>query len=328
MLAGRKQTEWDVTCLGELLIDLVPHSKSNGEWLYAPSPGGAPGNVAVGLARLGRRAAMLGKVGNDGFGNMIVSALNRHGVDTSGVSRSACEKTGLSVITLGPAGDRDFVFYRDNPADLAIDLDDVNPELIEHSTVLHLGVLPISAPRSAAAQNKAISLAKAAGRLISVDPNFRPALWQDHSAMLLAGRELIAQADIVKLNENELFALVEGSSIEKAARTLWHKDLKMLAVTKGAYGAELFTTTKRFACEGFAVESSDTTAAGDAFTASLLSGLLEIAVNTADHDQLSNILRSACAAGALATTKKGAMASVPGREDIAQFMKERGEGQN
>jgi fructokinase len=325
MITGERQAVWDVACLGELVIDLVPHSKSGEEWLYAPSPGGAPGNVAVGLARLGRRVVMLGKVGQEGFGNMIVSALDRYGVDTSGVTRAAREKTGLSVVTLGSAGEREFIFYRDNPADLAIDMDDVNPELIENATILHVGVLPISAPRSAAAQRETISLAKAAGRLVSVDPNFRPALWQDRDAMLFAAREVIAQADIVKLSEDELFGLTEPRSIVEAVRSLWHKRLKIMAVTKGARGAELFTSTERFVCNSYTVEAIDTTAAGDAFMASLLSGLLEIAMDTADHHQLAYILRSSCAAGALATTTRGAMESIPGREDIAQFMNGRGE---
>ena len=325
MIASERLVVWDVACLGELVIDLVPHSKSGEDWLYAPSPGGAPGNVAVGLARLGRRAVMLGKVGKEGFGNMIVSALDRYGVDTSGVTRAAREKTGLSVVTLGRAGEREFIFYRDNPADLAIDMDDVNPELIEHAAITHVGVLPFSAPRSAAAQRKAVSLAKAAGRLVSVDPNFRPALWQDRDAMLFAAREMITQADIVKLSEDELFGLTGVSSSEEAARSLWHKRLKTMAVTKGAQGAELFTSTARFVCNGYAVEAIDTTAAGDAFMASLLSGLLEIAMDTADHHQLAYILRSSCAAGALATTIRGAMESIPAREDIAQFMNGRGE---
>ena len=97
---------WDVACLGDLLIDLVPHSMSGGEWLYAPSPGGAPGNVAVGLAKLDRRVVMIGKVAEDTFGNLIVSALHGHGVDTAGVSRTRHERTAMSVVTLGPGGER------------------------------------------------------------------------------------------------------------------------------------------------------------------------------------------------------------------------------
>ena len=311
---------WDVACLGDLLIDLVPHSMSGGEWLYAPSPGGAPGNVAVGLAKLDRRVVMIGKVAEDTFGNLIVSALHGHGVDTAGISRTRHERTAMSVVTLGPAGDREFAFYRDNPADLAMDAKEIVPQHIENSSILHLGVLPLSAPRSAAAQRRAGSLAKAAGRMISVDPNFRPALWKDRDAMLSGGHELVAQADIVKLNEEELFLLARGGSIEEAARALWHKDLKVMAVTRGAHGAELFTSKDRFVCNGFQVGAVDTTAAGDAFHACLLSGLLDVGVVAAGGDQIAQVLRAACAAGAVAATRKGAMESMPTRHEIAQFM--------
>jgi fructokinase len=316
---------WDVVCLGEVMIDLVPHTKVDGQWLYAPNPGGAPGNVAVGLARLGHRVVMLSKVGDEAFGDLVVAALRRHGVDTSGVTRAVSEKTGLSVVTLAPDGDRDFIFYRDNAADLLVGVDDVKPELIEHSRLLHVGVLPMSTARTGAAQRKAIRLAQDAGRLISADPNFRPALWTDRSAMLRAGRELVAEADIVKLSEGELFDLTEEGSIEEAARSLWHDGLLVLAVTKGAQGAELFTSSERFACDGFVVDAIDTTGAGDAFVASLLSGLLEPAMDFGDHDRLSHILRSACAAGAIATTKKGAMETLPGRETLSRFLDERRE---
>ena len=77
---------WDVTCLGDLVIDLAPHSVSDGKRLYAPHPGGAPGNVAVGLARLGRKSLMIAKLGDEAFGQMIAETLRRQGVDTAGVS--------------------------------------------------------------------------------------------------------------------------------------------------------------------------------------------------------------------------------------------------
>ena len=315
----------DVACLGELVIDLVPHSKADGDWLYAPSPGGAPGNVAVGLARLGHSAAMIGKVGGEAFGGLIVRALQRHGVDTCGVSMARHEKTGLSVVTLAPDGDRDFTFYRDTPADTVLDVADIDPAVIENTRLLHVGVLLMAAPRSAAAQTKAMQLARAAGKPIAVDVNFRPSLWPTEDAMLKAGRDIIAGAEVVKVSEAELRALAGGGSIEGAARSLWHPAMKVLAVTKGAQGACLFTAKGQITCRGYAVDAIDTTAAGDAFMASLMSGLLEIGIETGDDVLLLQILRQACAAGALAATMKGAMASLPDREAITRFMAERPE---
>ena len=111
---------WDVACLGDLVIDLAPRQQVEGQWLYAPNPGGAPGNVAVGLARLGARAIMLAKLGDEAFGRMIAAELLSHGVDPSGLSFAAGHKTRLSVVTLDDNGERDFIFYGDDPADLLI----------------------------------------------------------------------------------------------------------------------------------------------------------------------------------------------------------------
>ena len=312
---------WDVACLGDLVVDLVPHSVHEGQWLYAPHPGGAPGNVAVGLARLGRKALMLAKLGDEAFGHMIAATLVRQGVDTAGLSFTAAAKTRLSIVTLDDAGDRDFIFYGDSPADLLISADDILPAFVEDTAILHLGGLLMAGPQSSAAQEKAIGMARAFGRLISVDPNFRPSLWADHGAMLQAGRHLVAVAAIVKLSEEELLALSPGQSIESAARALWHDGLKLMAVTLGAAGAVMFTVDRTFTCGGFPVAAVDTTAAGDAFMAALLAGLLDIGMDLTAEDRLASILRSACAAGALAATGKGAMESLPTPEEIAHLLR-------
>lgn len=312
---------WDVACLGELVIDLVPHSQAGGQWLYAPNPGGAPGNVAVGLARLGHPVVMISKVGNEAFGRMLIAALEGFCVDTAGVARGEREKTCLSVVALDPDGERDFFFYRDDPAELAIDADEIDERLVGEVKIVHLGALPFSARRSAEAQRKAIRLAHATGRLISADPNFRPSLWPNRGAMLEAGRELIAEAAIVKVSEEELVAMAGGApSVEEAVRALWHPSLQVMAVTRGARGAELFTAADRFVCHGFAVGAVDTTAAGDAFAAALLSGLLDSQMKPAGRDGFLRLLRSACAAGAIAATTKGAMGSLPGRAELARFL--------
>jgi fructokinase len=306
----------DVACFGELFIDLVPRGAADGQLLFAACPGGAPGNVAVGLARLGHKACMLSRVGDDAFGRLLMTTLKGYGVDTSGVRFSATERTGLSVVTLDKEGERSFMFYHDNPADLNIDPKDVSPDVMAGARMLHVGVLPLSAPKSAAAQRKAMDLADAAGLSISCDLNFRPALWQDAEDMVEAGRFLISRSAIVKVSEEELEALGGGGSMDAAVRSLWHDRLRLFSVTRGAKGAVLYAAHGTAVCEGFTVNAIDTTGAGDAYTAALLSGVLDGAAD----DQLPRLLLQACAAGALATTKKGAMDSLPDRASIAQLI--------
>jgi fructokinase len=306
----------DVMCFGELFIDLVPNGSVDGKLLFAACPGGAPGNVAVGLASLGHKAFMLSRVGDDAFGRLLVATLDSHGVDVSGVRLSPMERTGHSVVTLDKEGDRSFTFYHDNPADLNIDPQDVSPDAVTGARMLHVGVLPLSAPKSAAAQRKAMDLADAAGLSISCDLNFRPAMWQDAEEMVEAGRFVISRSAIVKVSEEELAALSGSDKMDDAVQSLWHEKLRLFSVTRGAHGAVLYGERGTAVFQGFAVNAIDTTGAGDAYTAALLSGVLDGAAD----DQLPQLLLQACAAGALATTKTGAMDSLPSRNNIAQLL--------
>lgn len=305
----------DVACLGELVIDMVPAVETDGRHTFEPKAGGAPGNVAVGLARLGRRAAMVAKVGDEPFGAMLVSALARHGVATRGVVRSASHRTSLAFVVLGPGGERDFFFYRDNAADMFLERGELARDVIAAAAVLHVNTVMLLGKASAEAQALAIDVARGAGRLVSVDLNFRRPLWDDRDRMIRAARMMIREAAILKMTEDELRDVAGGDSIADCVRTIWHPELRICAVTKGAAGAELFTSANHATFPGFRVRSIDTTGAGDAFAACLLSELLDTSFDP-PSERLAGMLRRACAAGALSTTKKGGMESMPDRAGI------------
>src|SRR4051794_27829176 len=107
---------YDLTALGELVIDLVPVASPSGT-AYLPKPGGAPANVAAGAARLGLKTAMITKVGAESFGRLALGALEAAGVATEAVIRTESHNTALAVVSLTPEGERDFFFYRENCAD-------------------------------------------------------------------------------------------------------------------------------------------------------------------------------------------------------------------
>ena len=108
---------YDVTAFGELVIDLIPAGHDGDEPLFAARPGGAPGNVAAGIARLGLRAAMLSKVGPEPFGDLAVRALAAAGVDTAAIRRATTETTALAAVAVDESGERDFTLYRADCAD-------------------------------------------------------------------------------------------------------------------------------------------------------------------------------------------------------------------
>jgi len=307
---------FDVACLGELVIDMAPAIEPDGRVTYEPKAGGAPGNVAVGLARLGRRAAMISKVGDESFGRLLTGTLEHNGVDTRGVVRSAEQQTSLAFVTLGSGGEREFLFYRNNAPDLSLSPEELSIPVVTSSSVLHVNTVMLLGRLSAGTQLTAIALAREAGLLISVDINFRRALWSDHQRMIAFGGRMVGEATILKVTEEELCELAAGASIPERVRSLWHPSLRICAVTKGAAGAELFTAEHHFECPAFTVDAVDTTGAGDAFAACLLSELIGMDFDLSSEEGLATALRRACAAGALSTTRKGAMESMPDTQQV------------
>jgi fructokinase len=301
----------DVTAFGELVIDLVPVRGADGQTCYAAKPGGAPGNVAVGVARLGGRAAMLSKVGDEAFGRLLVATLAGYGVATDGVVATRDGNTSLAVVTVAPDGDRDFMFYRSGSADSLYAPDEVNLDIIRASTILHVGSLVLGEPLSAAAQRHAIATAREAGAEVSVDVNLRASLWRDAAAMRAAALEAAAAANILKVSEDELAFLTGTSDRDAAITQLWPPGLRLMAVTLGGAGAVVATARHRVAVEGFPVEVVDTVGCGDAFMASLLTDLAERSFDLESEAGLEALARRACAAGAITATGPGAMESLP-----------------
>ncbi len=280
-------SRFDVTALGELVIDMIPAGRSGADALYAARPGGAPGNVAAGIAGLGLRAAMVSKVGPGRLGELLIETLAGAGVDTRAILRAGVETTALAIVSLDASGERDFALYREGCADASLAAGEIDRAVIRGSRLLHVGSLSLGTPVSAEAQRFAIALAREAGALISADPNLRPAVWRDREAMLATGREAVASADIVKISEEELAALSGIEERGAAVRALWHPRLKVMAVTSGAGGADLFTAGSHVTVPGFAVDVVDTVGCGDAFTASLLAGLLASDLSRLDAAMLA-----------------------------------------
>ena len=137
-----EKRQFDVTALGELLIDFTENGfSSQGNPLMEANPGGAPCNVLAMLERLGKKTAFIGKVGKDMFGNQLKSAVEEVGIDTRNLILDEKYHTTLAFVHTYPDGDRDFSFYRDPGADMMLTKDEVQKELIESSRIFHFGTL-------------------------------------------------------------------------------------------------------------------------------------------------------------------------------------------
>lgn len=307
-----------VVSFGEVLIDFVALESgvTVGEASgFVKAPGGAPANVAVAVARLGRPAAFLGQVGDDPFGHFLASVLADSGVDVTGLRFSGAARTALAFVSLAADGDRSFVFYRHPSADMLMRPEDVALDVIDRYAVFHFGSITMIGEPSRSATLRAVEYALAAGKLVSYDPNLRLALWPDAAAAragMLAGLDY---AHIVKVSEEE----VEFMAGTAGVRALWRDRTRLIVVTRGAGGARLFTRAAEYSAPGYSVAPVDTTGAGDGFVAGLLVGLLE---HPDDYiEQIDGLLRFANAVGALTTTRKGAIPALPTEAEARALMR-------
>jgi len=308
---------------GELLIDFVP-TVTGVTLIEAPAfikaPGGAPANVAVGLAKLGIASAFMGQVGEDAFGHFLAEVVQRAGVDISHLKFSSAARTALAFVSLKADGDRDFMFYRHPSADMLYSVADVDPAFIQQAQLFHYGSISLIQDPIRSATIHAAQLAQANGALLAYDPNLRLPLWPSAEAARAGMLMGWGWAHVIKVSEEELHFLTGLEDLAQAARQLWHPALRLLAVTHGAAGCTL--VTPQFICEvpGFKVEAIDTTGSGDAFLAGLLRGLLVNPNRLAEIESLRQLGRYANAAGALTATRRGAIPALPTHAEVEAFL--------
>ena len=315
----------DVTALGELLVDLTQSGVSDqGNLLFEANPGGAPANVLAMLRKLGKRCAFLGKVGQDGFGDMLERTLRDAGIDVAGLRRDPEVPTTLALVHTFPNGDRDFSFYRKPGADVRLCPDELDRDKLRTCRIFHFGSLSLTDEPCRTATAEAVEAAKAAGALRSFDPNLRAPLWPSPEAARDQIAWGLAHCDILKIADNELLFMTGETDFDRGAAALraGYPNIRLLNVTAGAEGSYAYYGDARVfepACAlGGVIE---TTGAGDTFCACVLSFVLERGLDRLTEAQLSEMLRFANAAAYLVTTKKGAIRSMPERSDVEALLR-------
>ncbi|MEF2964994.1 PfkB family carbohydrate kinase [Paenibacillus sp. M1] len=314
----------DVIAIGEVLIDFTPAGRTaGGNEQFECNPGGAPANVAAALSRLGAKAALISKVGEDQFGSLLHNTLLSAGVDVSGVSYTKEASTTLAFVHLDDKGDRSFSFFRKPGADTFLHSSDVPLGRIETCRALHFGSLSMTHEPARTATKTAVLKAKEAGALLSFDPNIRFALWESKEEAkqnILWGMQY---ADILKISEEELSFITGTSDVGKGSLELQEQfGIALIVVTLAEKGCYYRLAGQDGYVPGFQVKPIDTTGAGDAFLGCLLYKILETGSSLYDltNQQMISMLTFANAGGALATTRKGALGAMPTTEEINRMI--------
>ncbi len=318
----------DILCLGEMLVDFVSSEQDSDigkSEKFRKAAGGAPANVAVGLARLGLKSGFVGKVGDDEFGRFLKSELERNGVDTKGMILDPRHLTTLAFAANRSDGSKDLLFYRSPGADRMLESRELDEELISGAKILHFGSVSLTENPARVATLTALEVARKSKTFVSFDPNIRTSLWHSQSEARQWMREALSFAHLVKVSDEEWEFLTGEVEIERGCRSLLKPPVSLVVVTLGGRGCYYDNGRHRGTVEGFDVEPKDTLGAGDAFMAALLAGIYKGGhterLAELDETALRQILRYANAAGALAVTKSGAIPSLPTHSRVESLVK-------
>lgn len=315
---------FDVVALGELLIDFTCKSTDpDGYPTMAAHPGGAPANFLAALTKYGCRTAMIGKVGADTFGRLLTGTLESCGIETRGLVADRDAFTTLAFVTLDASGDREFAFGRKPGADTQLRWEEVDRTLLDETKVFHFGTLSLTDEPSRNATYEAVAYAKARGKLITFDPNLRLPLWRD----LQEAKEQIlwglSQADVVKISEEEVEFLWGLDYRAGAEKLLAEYGVKLAFVTLGSDGCWFQNAMAYGHVDSLKeIKVVDTTGAGDIFGGSAVSQLIQTGKNPEEltEAELRRIVRFACTAAGLSTTKPGGITSIPEKETVLARM--------
>ncbi|MBA4700452.1 MAG: carbohydrate kinase [Ruminococcus sp.] len=317
------EKQLDVIAIGELLIDFTMSGESEqGNNMFEACPGGAPCNVLAMLNKLGRKTAFLGKVGTDQFGVLLKNTLDQVGIGTSNLQMDSEVNTTLAFVHTFPDGDREFSFYRNPGADMMLTEDEVDAEFLKQTKLFHFGTLSMTHEGIRKSTKKALDIAKENGLLISFDPNLRPPLW---SSLDLAKEQMeygFQFCDILKISDNEIQFVSGKEDYDEGIQYLQEKyHIPLILLTLGKDGSRAYYKDMRVERGGFKMNTIETTGAGDTFCGSALNYVLEYGLDNLTEERLGEMLTFANAAAALITTKKGAIRSMPEKEEVLEIIK-------
>lgn len=311
----------DVLCVGEMVIDFLP---GNEEGSYIRNAGGAPANVAIAVARNGLDAGFLGKLGDDDFGRFLLATLGDNGVEAVCRKMTSAAVTTMAFVTLHEGGERTFTFARKPGADMLLTPDDIDPDSVERSTVVHAGSCSLSRSPAAEATQYALRLAHERGKIVSFDVNYRNLLWDDdEQAAIRQVLAVLKYVDLLKISEEEV-ALFGGEA--NIPRLMQEYGIALVMETLGSRGARCYYAGGTLEVAGRPAVAVDATGAGDAFWGGFLSSLLAQGMRNKDflnREVIAQAMEYGNIAGWICVQSKGAIASLPSRAKIEQYLEKK-----
>ena len=308
---------YDILCMGRSCIDLYAHEVGvpiTSVTSFDAYVGGCPTNVSVGTRRLGLRSALLTAVGDDQVGDFVLDFLRREGVAVEYAPRLLSRRTSAVILTIQPPDHFPLTFYRDNCADLGLDLPHVDASPVRDVRLLFLTGTGLSGEPSRTATLYAAEVARMAQRTVCVDIDYRPTLWTSAQAFGTNVRALLARADVAIGTEEEVCAATGASDPAVGVRQLLDAGLPLLILKRGGEGAVIHQrATAPTAVPPFQVNVLNVLGAGDAFASGFIFGHLS-------GWPLVESVRFGNAVGAIIVTRHGCANFMPTQDEVREFI--------
>ncbi len=331
---ARREHTLDLIAIGRSSVDLYGQQiggRLEDMGSFAKYVGGSPTNTAIGASRLGLRTGLITRVGADHMGRFIREELERDGVDVRGVISDFARLTALVILGIRDRETFPLIFYREDCADMALSEADIDAEYIRSASAVLVNGTHLSQPHVRAASKRAIAVAKAAGRKVVFDIDYRPVLWGLEArdmgenrfvASDVVTRELqaiAAECDLIVGTDEEIRILGGAADTIGALRAIRAKSDALIILKLGAQGCAAFEGAIPDAVEeglvvgGFPVEVYNVLGAGDAFMAGFLRGWLR-------SESTERCCTLANAAGAIVVSRHGCAPAMPTWEEMEYFL--------
>ena len=298
-----------ILCVGEILVDMIAQ-ENNGSISYLRKAGGAPFNVACAISKFGIDSSFVGSVGDDTIGKFLCSFIKKQNLKDYLIEENKNRNTTLAFVDLDEDGERSFCFYRKNTADYILPA--IKEEMLDASNIVHIGSLMLSHNEGIEYAKELISKAHLKGKLVSFDINFRTDIFENLEHAVKVYKEILELSDIVKFSEEEVQIFNE-----EYVNSL--KD-KLVCISLGKDGSKYFYNDLNNTLPSIKVNPVDTTGAGDAFYAGILSQLDGLAKEDWKKEKLDYAFSFGNICGALNTLGKGAIDNLPSKEEVLKRM--------
>ncbi len=309
--------KFNITALGEILIDFTVLDTNSSAKLFQQNPGGAPANVLVAATKLGCSTAFIGKAGNDMHGLFLKDVLIKEKINTSNFLLDDNVFTTLAFVDIDSNKERTFSFARKPGADTLLSINEVDLNIIKNSNVLHVGSLSLTHEPVRTTTHEVIKYAKENNIIVSYDPNYRASLWSSVEDAIYHMRSITP--DIMKISDEETLLLTGVSNYEEAAIVLFNRGIKIVVVTLGDKGSYVYNKEGGKLIPSFKSNLVDTTGAGDAFWGAFLSKVnnnLDVSLEV-----LSDYALFANATASLCVEQIGAIPAMPSIDDVLNRIK-------